>query len=162
MYVGCGNLILSRFSYLWYVHNLRYSFNRSTMWCWRSRISQGLDVGSALLFGVWFPEERRSKEGTWTEGRGSTCPSLIFSPTSSSSSCTCIPPMVVAHGPSVYHSPLLTHIHQCILTNVARELRSVWRKCLHPPMAPCAYSVMFLSWPPRGPQCSRSISFPSH
>lgn len=107
-------------------------------------------MGIAVLFGVWFPEEK--KEQGRTEGRGSTCSSLYFTPTSSLTSCTCIPLLVLPNAPSLSSSPLLlffTCIHQHNLTNLAQELRPVWRKCLHPLKSPRASSVILsdIFWP---------------
>lgn len=60
------------------------------------------------------------------------------------------------------HSFSSTHIHvQHNLTDLAQELRPVWRKCLHPLMSPRACSVILsnIFWP--GLSWGLGAAFPS-
>ncbi len=125
-------------------------------------------MGIAALFGVWFPEQEKEQGRSLDRRRGSTCPILYFTPTSSLTSCTCIPPMVVPNAPSLWLRPrLLFNAHPLTQSHKSRSgtEASLQEMPTSPQVSTCLLcdpERYFLAGPLMGPRCCRSISFPSN
>lgn len=87
------------------------------------RDSQRPNVGTPVLFGMCFPE---------TDGTGDPSLNPLFTHIS----------FFKLWYQQQFGRLSLMHAHQHNLTDLAQELRPVWRKCPHPLTSPCAVSMI--------------------